>query len=35
MPVPKWVVENYRSFSDNEALGVTWYKRHRLYKRRL
>ena len=27
--------ENYRSFSDNEALGVTWYKRHRLYKRRL
>jgi len=27
--------ENYESFSDNVALGVTWYKRHRLYKREL
>ena len=24
--------ENYRSFSDNITFGVTWYKRHRLYK---
>jgi hypothetical protein len=27
--------ENYESFSDNVALGVTWYKRHRLYKKEL
>lgn len=27
--------ENYRSFSDNQSMGVTWYKRHRLYKRDL
>ncbi len=25
--------ENFRSFSDNETMGVKWYKRHRLYKR--
>ena len=23
--------DNYRSFSDNETMGVTWYKRHRIY----
>ncbi len=23
--------ENYRSFSDNESMGVTWYKTHRMY----
>jgi hypothetical protein len=27
--------ENSQSFSDNIALGVTWYKRHRLYKKEL
>ncbi len=27
--------ENYRSFSDNLTMGVTWYKRHRLYKKNL
>jgi hypothetical protein len=27
--------ENYESFSDNVAVGVTWYKRHRLYKKNL
>lgn len=27
--------ENYKSFSDNVAVGVTWYKRHRLYKKEL
>jgi hypothetical protein len=27
--------ENYKSFSDNVAVGVTWYKRHRLYKKTL
>ena len=27
--------ENYRSFSDNVAVGVTWYKRHRRYIKEL
>jgi hypothetical protein len=27
--------ENYRSFSDNESMGVTWYKTHRLYKKEI
>jgi GNAT superfamily N-acetyltransferase len=27
--------ENYRSFSDNTTLGVTWYKRHRNYIKKL
>jgi hypothetical protein len=27
--------DNYKSFSDNVAVGVTWYKRHRLYKKTL
>lgn len=27
--------DNYRSFADNTALGVQWYKRHRLYRRDL
>jgi hypothetical protein len=27
--------ENYRSFSDNLTLGVTWYKRHRMYHKDL
>jgi hypothetical protein len=26
---------NFTSFSDMEAIGVTWYKRHRSYQRRL
>jgi hypothetical protein len=26
---------NYKSFSDNESMGVTWYKAHRIYKREL
>jgi hypothetical protein len=27
--------ENYNSFSDNVSLGVTWYKKHRLYRKDL
>ena len=27
--------ENYRSFSDNLTMGVTWYKRHRLYQKEI
>lgn len=27
--------ENYNSFSDNETMGVQWYKKHRLYRRDL
>jgi len=27
--------ENYRSFSDNLTMGVTWYKRHRMYHKDL
>lgn len=27
--------ENYRSFSDNQTMGVKWYKKHRLYKRKI
>ena len=27
--------ENFRSFSDNETMGVKWYKRHRLYAKDL
>ena len=27
--------DNYRSFSDNETMGVTWYKRHRIYTKDL
>lgn len=27
--------ENYRSFSDNATMGVTWYKRHRNYIKKL
>lgn len=27
--------ENFNSFSDNETLGVTWYKRHRMYTKKL
>ena len=27
--------DNYQSFSDNLTMGVTWYKRHRVYQRSL
>lgn len=27
--------ENYRSFSDNITMGVSWYKRHRMYRKDL
>ncbi len=27
--------DNYRSFSDNETMGVAWYKRHRIYTKDL
>ena len=27
--------ENFRSFSDNETMGVEWYKRHRMYTKDL
>lgn len=27
--------ENFRSFSDNETMGVKWYKRHRMYAKDL
>ena len=27
--------ENYRSFSDNATMGVTWYKRHRNYIKKI
>jgi len=26
---------NYKSFSDNESMGVTWYKAHRIYRKEL
>jgi hypothetical protein len=27
--------QNMKSFSDMEAIGVRWYKRHRVYRREL